>query len=210
MIYHNPKSWDLTEDKQHTLAPETLNTLQSLPEQVTAQAFYSQRSPTTTAEQLLEQFKNNSDGNFDYEFIDPEENPLAAQQAKITQDGTIVLIMGANQQPVRFASEQELTGGLVRLMNPTSQTVYFLTGHGEYNPEDQGDQSYSMVKRTLESKNYTVKVLNLLAENKIPDDAEVILIAGPRQPISTGRSRSAHRNTWPVAARSSPCSSPSR
>jgi ABC-type uncharacterized transport system involved in gliding motility auxiliary subunit len=92
--------------------------------------------------------------------------------------------MGSNQQPVRFASEQELTGGLVRLMNPASQTVYFLTGHGEYNPEDQGDQSYSMVKRTLESKNYTVKVLNLLAENKIPDDAQAIIIAGPRQPLN--------------------------
>jgi ABC-type uncharacterized transport system involved in gliding motility auxiliary subunit len=184
LIYHNPKSWDLTEDKQHTLAPETLNTLQSLPEKVTAQAFYSQRSPTTSAEQLLEQFKDNSDGKFDYEFINPEENPLAAQQAKVTQDGTIVLTMGASQQPVRYASEQELTGSLVRLMNPASQTVYFLTGHGEYNPEDQGDQSYSMVKRTLESKNYTVKVLNLLTENKIPEDAQAIIIAGPRQPIS--------------------------
>jgi ABC-type uncharacterized transport system involved in gliding motility auxiliary subunit len=81
LVYQNPKSWDLTEDKQYTLAPETLNTLQSLPDKVTAQAFYSQRSPTTTAEQLLEQFKNNSDGKFDYEFINPEENPLAAQQA---------------------------------------------------------------------------------------------------------------------------------
>jgi ABC-type uncharacterized transport system involved in gliding motility auxiliary subunit len=184
LVYLNPRTWDLTEDKQYTLAPETLNTLNSLPEKVTAQAFYSQRVPTDTAEQLLEQFKKNSTGKFAYEFIDPEENPLAAEQANITQDGTIVLIMGESQQPVRFASEQELTSGLVRLMNPTTQTVYFLTGHGEYNPEDTGDQSLSLVKRTLESKNYTVKVLNLLADNKIPEDAKAIVIAGPRQPLS--------------------------
>jgi len=184
LVYHNPKSWDMTEDKQYTLAPETINTLNSLPEKVTAQAFYSQRSPTDTAQELLEQFKLNSAGKFDYEFIDPDENPLLAEQAKITQDGTIVLTMGAGQQPVRFASEQELTSGLVRLMNPTAQTVYFLTGHGEYNPEDVGDQSYSLVKRALESKNYTVKVLNLLADNKIPEDAKAILIAGPRQPLT--------------------------
>jgi ABC-type uncharacterized transport system involved in gliding motility auxiliary subunit len=184
LVYLNPKSWDLTEDKQYTLAPETLNTLSNLPEKVKAKAFYSQRFPTDTAEDLLERFKQNSAGKFDYEFIDPEENPLAAEQAKITQDGTIVLIMGTSQQPVRFASEQELTSGLVRLMNPTAQNVYFLTGHGEYNPEDVGDQSYSVVKRTLESKNYTVKVLNLLVENQIPEDARVIVVAGPRQPLT--------------------------
>lgn len=184
LVFANPKSWDLTEDKQFTLAPETVNTLSSLPDSVTAKAFYSQRSPTDTAEELLERFKQNSAGKFDYEFIDPEENPLAAEQAKITQDGTIVLSMGESQQAVRFASEQELTSGLVRLMNPASQTVYFLTGHGESNPEDAGDQSYSLVKRTLESKNYTVKVLNLLAENNIPADAKTVVIAGPRQPLT--------------------------
>ena len=184
LVFANPKSWDLTEDKQYTLAPETINTLNSLSGEVTAQAFFSSRSPRDSAEELLERFEQNSDGKFTFVFIDPDENPLAAEQAKITQDGTIVLSMGGSQQAVRFASEQELTSGLVRLMNPTANTVYFLTGHGEYNPDDTGDQSYSLVKRTLESKNYTVKVLNLLVENKIPEDAATIIIAGPRQPLS--------------------------
>lgn len=184
LVQQNPKTWDLTEDKQYTLAPETLNTLKSLPENVTARAFYSQRTSTDAARELLEQFKLNSAGKFDYEFIDPEENPLAAEQANITQDGTIVLSMGLSQQPVRFASEQELTSGLVRLMNPAAKTIYFLTGHGEYNPEDAGDQSYALVKRTLESKNYTVKVINLLVDNQVPEDAAVIVSAGPRQPLA--------------------------
>jgi len=37
----------------------------------------------------------------------------------------------------------------------------------------------------LESKNYTVKTLNLLAQNKVPDDALAIIIAGPTQPITS-------------------------
>ena len=32
IVYQNPKSWDLTEDKSHTLAPETLQALATLPE----------------------------------------------------------------------------------------------------------------------------------------------------------------------------------
>jgi ABC-type uncharacterized transport system involved in gliding motility auxiliary subunit len=40
------------------------------------------------------------------------------------------------------------------------------------------------VKGALERKNYTVKTLNLLAENKIPEDATLIVIAGPRKPVA--------------------------
>src|SRR5690606_10903916 len=35
-----------------------------------------------------------------------------------------------------------------------------------------------------ESKNYTVNTLNLLTNNSIPEDAEVIVIAGPQKPLS--------------------------
>jgi ABC-type uncharacterized transport system involved in gliding motility auxiliary subunit len=70
-------------------------------------------------------------------------------------------------------------------MNPEQRAVYFLTGHGELSLDDTGDQSYSTVKRVLESKNYTVNTLSLLATNKVPDDAKTIVVAGPRKPVST-------------------------
>jgi len=40
------------------------------------------------------------------------------------------------------------------------------------------------LRETLENKNYTVKTLNLLADNRIPDDAKAVIIAGPMQPLS--------------------------
>jgi gliding motility-associatede transport system auxiliary component len=184
LIYNHSKSWDLTENKQFTLAPETLDTLSKLNEPVKALAFFTKQSNSDQARTLLEQYKSNSNGKFDYQFIDPDANPAAAQQAKITRDGTIVLEMGGHQEPVTIVSEEELTGGLVRLLNPEKRAVYFLTGHGERSPDDSGQDSLSLLKRTLESKNYTVQTLNLLAENKIPDDAKVVVIAGPRKPIS--------------------------
>lgn len=186
LAYQNGKRWDLTEDKQFTLAPETLDTLKSLPEKVTATAFFTQRIPSDTAKGLLEQYKFNSDGNFDYTFVDPEADPLAAQNANITRDGTVVVRMGDQQEPVTTVTEQDLTGALVHLINPTSEAIYFLIGHGEHSPDDTGDQSLSQIKRTLESKNYSVATLNLLAANKIPDDARVIVIAGPTKPVSQG------------------------
>lgn len=184
LVYHNTKTWDLTEDKQYTLAPETVETLTKLPENVTARAFYTSRAPADTAKNLLEQFKQNGAGKFDYTFVDPEKEPVAAEQAGITQDATILLTMGDRKQSVTSASEENLVSALVRLMNPNTQSIYFLTGHGEKSPEESGNESYATVKRTLESKNYQVATLNLLATNAIPDDAKLLVIAGPRTPLS--------------------------
>jgi ABC-type uncharacterized transport system involved in gliding motility auxiliary subunit len=92
--------------------------------------------------------------------------------------------MGDQSAVVAYASEEEILKGLLRLLNPESSAIYFLTGHGEHDIQQSGDASMTRAVSTLESKNYSVKPLNLLADNKIPDDARVIVIAGPSKPVS--------------------------
>ncbi len=180
----NPvKVADLTEDKVNTLSPELSAALKTLPQKVTATAFFSQSS-TATAEQLLGNIKAASNGKFDYQFINPDRDPQAAISAGITGDGKILLQMGQQKEIVASASESEILKGLLRLLNPGNNVVYFLTGHGEHDIEQSGDTSMTRAKSTLESKNYGVKTLNLLADNKIPDDASTIVIAGPIKPVS--------------------------
>ncbi len=184
LAFQNPKSVDFTEDKAHTLAPETLQALSGLPDKVTAVAFFSQRVSTNTASELLQNFKVNSGGKFDYQFIDPDSNPVAARQAGVTGDGKIMLVMGDKKEIASYADETELTRALIRLISPAARTLYFLTGHGERDITNAGDANLSIAKSTLEGKNYTVKSLNLLAEGKIPEDAQAVIIAGPTKPIS--------------------------
>ena len=185
LVLQNPgKPMDFTEDKQNSLAAETLDTLKALPASVQATAFYTSQTPSDTARKLLENYKNYSNGKFDYTFIDPDQNPLAARQAGITGDGKIYLQMGDHHEIVALASEQDITSALVRLMNPGQRTIYFLTGHGERDIQNAANTAYTTAKSALEAKNYTVVPLNLIAQNKIPDNATVIVIAGPTQPIS--------------------------
>ncbi|MDO9348799.1 MAG: GldG family protein [Anaerolineales bacterium] len=184
IAYQNPHQWDLTEDKQNSLAPETLDTLKALPQPVTATAFYTSRTPSTTAQELLDRYKAHSAGKFDYTLVDPDQKPLAAQQAGITGDGKIYLQMGDQHEIVSYASEQEITASLIRLMNPGERSVYFLTGHGERDIQKAGDTAYTQVRAALEAKNYKVQTLNLIAQNQIPQDALAIIIAGPQQPLS--------------------------
>jgi ABC-type uncharacterized transport system involved in gliding motility auxiliary subunit len=183
--FNNTKRWDLTANKTNTLSQETLDALQKLPQSVMAEAFFTSRTSSTTAQTLLANYKSNSGGKFDYKVIDPEQDPVAAQAAKITTDGTIVLQMGQMMQPADTADEAGLTTALIHLISPQQRTVYFLIGHGEHDPTASGNTAYSQAMTILKNKNYTVNILNLLVDQKIPDDALTIIIGGPQKPLSS-------------------------
>jgi ABC-type uncharacterized transport system involved in gliding motility auxiliary subunit len=185
IVYQNPIQWDWTEGKQNTLAPETIDTLKVLPAPVHAIGFYTSRTPNSSTLDLFTKIKAKSNGKFSYEFVDPEANPAKAQQYNITQDASVVLVMQGRQELLTSPTEQDFANALVRLMNPGQRAVYFLTGHGERDIQNSGDKSYTRARTVLESKNYTVKALNLLAQNQIPADALSIIIDGPTQPISS-------------------------
>jgi ABC-type uncharacterized transport system involved in gliding motility auxiliary subunit len=184
LVYNNGKQWDLTEDKQNTLTDETLHVLESIPASAHAQAFFTARMPVENTRLMLQSYQANGKGRFTFEIIDPETDPIRAQQAGINRDGTIVVQMDDRQERLNFASEQELTAALVRLSNPGDRSVYFLTGHGEYSPDAASEGDYSRVSSALKAKNYTVSTLNLLTNPTIPDDALALIVAGPTKPVS--------------------------
>jgi ABC-type uncharacterized transport system involved in gliding motility auxiliary subunit len=187
LAFQNPKQLaDLTEEKSNTLAPEMITALESLPEKITATAFFSQNRSTEEADKLLNNIKANSGGRFEYEFVDPDRNPALVQELGITGDGKLLLAMGDRKEIAASASEDEILRAMIRLINPEERVVYFLTGHGERDTEqaNEDNTSFTLARTTLESKNYIVRSLNLLAENKVPEDADLIVIAGPAQPVT--------------------------
>ena len=183
LAYTYNERWDLTEDQTNTLSAETLEVLASLPESVNAVAFYSNPADSGSAVDTLENYRSNADGNFTYEIVDPVADPFRANDAGITQDRSIVLEMGDQQEIINFANEAQITEALVRLMSG-ERFVYFLTGHGEGNPEGTDEFAMGQLSRSLGTRNYVVQVLNLLATQEIPADADVIVIAGPNVPVS--------------------------
>lgn len=81
IVYENPVQMDWTEDKENTLAPETLATLKALPEPVQAIGFFTANYPSESAEKLLSQYQASSDGKFSYRIINPDREPgVAARQ----------------------------------------------------------------------------------------------------------------------------------
>jgi ABC-type uncharacterized transport system involved in gliding motility auxiliary subunit len=186
LAFNNPQRIDLTEDKVFSLAPETILLLSELSDPVEITGFYSP-DRTNSRDQMrpiLDEYRERSGGLVSYEFIDPRANPLAADLHGITRDGSMAVSIGDESHVIDFPSEREITSAIVRLGNPETRVVYFLTGHGERDLEASDDIGLSQLKSSLEAKNYAVAQLNLPVEGSIPSDAVVLLVAAPRAPLS--------------------------
>jgi ABC-type uncharacterized transport system involved in gliding motility auxiliary subunit len=181
MVYANPIKLDLTEDKLYSLSPETIQILDGLEEQVKIFGFYSVNmfSSRENIRPLLDQYHLNSKGMLDYEFIDPDEDPIMAQQLNIIRDGSLVITLGETSEVIDIASEEEITAALYRVLHPQEHKLYFVVGHGERDIYGTDEFGFSELARSLESKNVQFENLNLLSEGNIPEDASALVIGVP-------------------------------
>jgi gliding motility-associatede transport system auxiliary component len=79
-------------------------------------------------------------------------------------------------------SENQLTNAIIQVARD-KRIVYFLIGHGEYDVSNEGDNGLSTLKRMLIANNVEVKTVMLGIEGKIPEDCDVLIVAGPRNPL---------------------------
>jgi ABC-type uncharacterized transport system involved in gliding motility auxiliary subunit len=181
---HN-KRWDLTENRRNTLSPQTVQLLGTLKSPVQAIAFFRTDTPgKRTAEDLLNQYASYSRGQFSWRLEDTDKAPGLAREYGVESYGTVVLKSGADGQPkiekVLDADEEKLTNALVKATRSGKPVVYVLKGHGEREITNSERGGLSQAKEQMEKANYVVKDLVLAREPKVPDDASLVIVAGPR------------------------------
>ena len=170
---------DLTESKQFTLSAQTVKILAELNTPVKAIAFVQAASqPESEAKSSLDQFTSRTK-NLTVQYVDPVAQPGLASQYNVQYAGTIIFEAGGKRQQVLGTSEGELISGLLKVTRGTPKKVYFIIGHGEPDPNSTEQAGYSQAKAALEAENYTVATLNLVSTAKVPDDAAVVVLAGP-------------------------------
>ena len=191
------KTWDLTTKKIYSLSPQSVQALKDLKEPVTAIGFLPAKHPAYDAlEHLFKKYAAESD-KFRYEFKDPRKSPdLAAKYSLKEAQTTVVLTKdgpaGSSHTTLDVLSEQDLTNALIKLNTVGEQKLVWVLGHGEYPIEDLPHgadpqaqmRSASELRTNLQQEGYSPVALNLSESNEIPKDTAVLVIAGPRQPLT--------------------------
>ena len=182
LSFRQNKRWDLTKNKQYTLSDQTVKLLRNLDSPIKFLVF-DRADNFDRFRSSLEEYKYQSPSKVDVQYIDADKRPVEAKQYQVQSYGTVVLEYKGRTERVTSAEEQELTTGLVKVLNPTKKKVYFLGGHGERDPDSSEREGYSAVKTALGADNYDVAKLVLAQEKDVPADASVVVIAGPRNDL---------------------------
>lgn len=172
--------YDLTENKRYSLAPQSQNLLQNLPEKVTILCFYTESHRSKPImEELMKEYKYYGD-QFEYQFIDPDRNPAQARQYQLKSDGTAIVIYQDKTESVLSTNEEDITNAIIKVTRKKSRSVYFTTGHGEGEIDNDAQDGYGLVRNALENQAYQVKEILLTREKEIPADCDLLVVSGPQ------------------------------
>lgn len=170
---------DLSDSGAFSLSQQTKTILENLKSDIKITGFFAGQSKVRArAEDLMKNYKHHSD-KISYTIVDPDKKPTLAKQYSITDYDTIVLESGGQSATARAISESGLTSAMIRISRDSKKTFYFVEGHGERPIDDIGKDGFSNLKETLGRQGFFVKKLLLLGRKTIPEDADVVIIAGP-------------------------------
>ncbi|MAR69356.1 MAG: hypothetical protein CMH74_02425 [Nitrospina sp.] len=183
LILRHKYRFDFTEGSLFTLAPQTKKFIKDLPREVKLTAFFQIETPEKVAfSNLIEGYLEETE-KITITYVDPDKNPAITKRYGVTTYGTIVLESGKKETKIQNAMEENLTNALLKVTRDEQKVIYFLEGHGENQIESMENEGYQNAKKNLEQDGFLVKPLLLLQTGEVPEDASVLVIAGPQKPI---------------------------
>lgn len=200
--------WDLTANQLFSLGDTSKKILEGLEKEVTIYGLFDKEQLSAGDEDdkvadLVTQYGKYP--KVTVEYVDPDRNPgfindLDKQGMKELQKGNYVVKCGNKLKKLTYEdifttqidyqtfnyyitgsqAEQAFTGAIKYVTADVTPTVYFTEGHGENSVESE----YTNLTRMLGNNNYDVKTLQLLTEEKVPDNAEMLIIASPKKDLT--------------------------
>ena len=171
------KRWDFTANQVYSLSDQTIKILKDLKEPVKVTVF--ERSDRQDIHKdRLEAFQYETT-KLTTEFIDPDKEPTRAGAAKVETLPTILFEFQGRTERVTSSNEQELTNALIKVVTGKTRKVYFTQGHGEKDTASSDRGGFTSAVEAMKQDNLSVDQLVLIQQKTVPDDATIVVIAGP-------------------------------
>lgn len=200
--------WDLTPEKIFSIGDTTYEILDNLDKDVEIiglvdESKINDSNDLKEINEILNQYEKRS-SHIKVRYVDPDKNPgiykdIDPDELKDIKANDYVIKCGNKIKVVNYYdmfdftytqdfqsyvtgsnAEPAITGAIKYVTAEYTPTIYFLTGHSEMSI----DKDYSVVKEYLDRNNYDVKEINLLTEEKVPDDAQMIIVASPQKDLA--------------------------
>jgi ABC-type uncharacterized transport system involved in gliding motility auxiliary subunit len=170
---------DLTIGRDLSLSPATERVLQELTARLHVTVFHRRGSRAQYAT-LLERLRVASP-QVDYELIDLDRQPDRARALGVSQYGAAALEYQGRKAVVAAIPEEQLAGGILKVLRGHARRIVFTTGHGERSPSEDRD-GYRRLATAIERENGRAETASLMAGD-VPDATDLVIVAGPRHDL---------------------------
>jgi ABC-type uncharacterized transport system involved in gliding motility auxiliary subunit len=176
------KSVDVTRDGINTLSEQSKKIIAGTVEKnqrIAVTAFFTEEEVKGKFKDALDLYLKDG-GIFDIEYVDPQTDPTRAMAAKLTAGNTVIFKYQTQEARITSFTEEKITNALVNVLKSKTKKVYFTKGHGEGQVKGTEANGFSVATQELENNKYEVHELDLLQTAKVPEDADLVIIAGPK------------------------------
>lgn len=178
--------FDLTSNGINSLSPQSLELLKKLKDQnreITITAFYpkdqANKDDLRAMETVFGRYTHEHP-RLNFSIVDPDVHAALAKEKNITVPGTILFESGDNSTRIVSLGEREITGALLKVTDPETKIVYFVTGHNEYSTDDNAKDGLATLAEILDTENLVVKQLSIPQAEHVPADAAAVILVSPQ------------------------------
>lgn len=200
--------WDMSENRRNSLSPESVAYVKKLREPVEIYAVVSIGRNDSDSAAVVRDF-NTLFGQYEYasnknapvsaKFVNAHiENKRAEElAARFGNDLDECVVVASGRRFKRipisefygvedgarkdFKGESLITSAILNVSSDKQNRIYFLKGHGEMSVKSaNGARGLSEYAAALASHNYKVEELDLSEVKDIPEDADMIIVAGAK------------------------------
>jgi ABC-type uncharacterized transport system involved in gliding motility auxiliary subunit len=183
--------FDLTQNNSHTLSQASRAVLDSLASPLRATVYADRRGEVRQPIQDLVGRYQRHKSDFALEFVDPDLEPDRVREAGVLPGGELFLSYGESTERIALGSlnEETLTNALTRLGRSGERWFVFLSGHGERSPDREANFDLSTWAAQLKKRGLKTRTLSLGDNPQIPDNATVLVVAGPQTKLLAGETK---------------------
>lgn len=182
----NHKRFDLTENKQYSLADASVNLIKGLSKPVSVVGFFV-GGKAGPVEDVLDNYRYVNPDKFNWEIVDPDKRPELAERYGIRNNMTLVVESGTERKTLNNVNpaelEENLTNAILSVTGAGKKTICAVEGHGERSFNDaESELGFASAKKAFEGENFAIQPLLLASVEAVPEACTIVLIAGPERP----------------------------
>jgi hypothetical protein len=178
-VRHN-RTWELVQEKESLLAPETIQGLAAVQVPVRLLLFYEPGRYQETA--YLAEKCSHASPFIQVQLVDLDREPTLARTYGVRVYGTVIVESGGRREVVYPAEEQLLVRAVASVTDPRPRLVCVSTGHGEHEMTTEHraeDEEPTSVGDLFERLGYQWQEVMLAQAGAVPQDCRFLFVPGP-------------------------------